>query len=91
MSFFNDFDAPLCKQYSVPELISVCVRMHSPQAHMFVMTRLNTLSTQSAAFQPLGPPLSVSASMQIDPPAVTWPVYQMHRGVTTRRKKGCAG
>ena len=63
----------------------------SQRAHMLVMTRFSTLSTQSAELQPLGPPLSVSASMQIDPPAVTWPVYQTHRGVTTRRKKGCAG
>jgi len=58
---------------------------------MLVMTRVSTLSTHRAEVQPLGPPLSVSASMQMDPPAVTWPVYQTHRGVTTRRKNGCAG
>ena len=58
---------------------------------MLVMTRLSTLSTHSAEVQPLGPPLSVRVSMQMDPPAVTWPVYQTQRGVTTRRKKGCAG
>ena len=34
---------------------------------------------------------SNSASTQIEPPAVTWPVYMTIRGVTTRRKKGADG
>lgn len=58
---------------------------------MLETTRLSTDSTHRAALQPLGPPLRVSVSTQMEPPAVTWPVYQTQRGEMTRSRKGFVG
>ena len=48
-------------------------------------------STFRTWVQEPGLPLVVSASMQMAPPAVTWPVYQQKRGDTQRRKNGRVG
>lgn len=46
------------------------------------------MPTSQPTFHEASPPELTSASMQIDPPAVTCPVYQQQRGETTRRKNG---
>ena len=41
--------------------------------------------------QPCSELVSDSSAMQMEPPTVTWPVYCIMRGDTTRTKGGCAG
>ena len=70
----------------------VAVRMISDVvSKKFMKTVLSTLSTQMSGCQDPGVPSVVKASMQIAPPAVTWPVYQQKRGETHLKKKGRVG
>ena len=57
----------------------------------FAKTVCKIASTFKLGFHDPGEPLVVKASMQMAPPAVTWPVYQQKRGDTQRRKNGRVG
>ena len=56
------------------------------QSTMFAKTVWRIVSTECVGRHAPGPPVVVSASMQIAPPAVTCPVYQTKRGAMHRRK-----
>ena len=63
-------------------------------AHMLAMTTLRMDSTLKSGVQLLALPLSVSTAMQIDPPAVTCPVYHLvaaavHDKFSRRSIYGC--
>jgi hypothetical protein len=58
---------------------------------MFAKTVRKTLSTLCVLHHAFGDPSVVSASMQMLPPAVTWPVYHLKRGETHRSEKGVVG
>lgn len=58
---------------------------------MLCSTVARMLSRLKVGCQLEGDPDKVSASMQILPPVVTWPLRYTMRGDTTRRKKGELG
>ncbi len=55
----------------LPVAVRTCV---TSQSIMLASTSVRTLSTLYEGCQPDGVPVLTSASMQIDPPAVTWPL-----------------
>ena len=73
-----------------PGPLGVCTRTSSALSMLNRTIRM-TASNVYDGRQPPGPPDRVNASTQIEPPAVTCPVYIRQRGLTTRTKNGDVG